>query len=155
MQDNHYMNPSAAQAASMDVGLRSYMLGVYNHMTTALAFTGFAAFATKWAVLSVPGVGQTLFGSPLAYVIMFAPAMVFWLSATINKISPSARNRFYAYAALMGISLASILLVYAGASVARAFFITAGAFAGLSIYGYTTSAAYQRWAHSLSLVCLA
>jgi len=85
MQDNRFMNPSAAQAASMDVGLRSYMLGVYNHMTTALAFTGFAAFATKWAVLSVPGVGQTLFGSPLAYVIMFAPlAMVFWLSATIN-----------------------------------------------------------------------
>ena len=140
MQDNRFMNPSAAQAASMDVGLRSYMLGVYNHMTTALAFTGFAAFATKWAVLSVPGVGQTLFGSPLAYVIMFAPlAMVFWLSATINRISPaSARNRFYAYAALMGISLASILLVYTGASVARAFFITAGAFAGLSIYGYTT-----------------
>ena len=71
---------------------------------------------------------------------MLAPlGMVFWLSATINKISPAkARNRFYLYAALMGISLATILLTYTGASVARAFFITAGAFAGLSIYGYTT-----------------
>ncbi|MGC6518246.1 MAG: Bax inhibitor-1 family protein [Candidatus Puniceispirillaceae bacterium] len=140
MQDNRFMNPSAAQAASIDVGLRAYMLGVYNHMTTALALTGFAAFATKWAVLSVPGVGQLLFGTPLAYVIMFAPlGMVFWLSATINKISPAkARNRFYLYAALMGISLSAILLTYTGASVARAFFITAGAFASLSIYGYTT-----------------
>jgi len=140
MQDNRFMNASAAQAASIDVGLRAYMLGVYNHMTTALALTGFAAFATKWAVLSVPGVGQLLFGSPLAYVIMFAPiGMVLWLSVRINKMSaPKARNLFYAYAAIMGISLSTILLAYTGSSVARAFFITAGAFAGLSIYGYTT-----------------
>ena len=140
MQDNRFMNASAAQAASIDVGLRAYMLGVYNHMTTALALTGFAAFATKWAVLSVPGVGQLLFGSPLAYVIMFAPiGMVLWLSVRINKMSaPKARNLFYAYAAIMGISLSTILLAYTGSSVARAFFITAGAFAALSIYGYTT-----------------
>ena len=140
MQDNRFMNASAEQAASIDVGLRAYMLGVYNHMTTALALTGFAAFATKWAVLSVPGVGQLLFGSPLAYVIMFAPiGMVLWLSVRINKMSaPKARNLFYAYAAIMGISLSTILLAYTGSSVARAFFITAGAFAGLSIYGYTT-----------------
>ncbi|MGC6537023.1 MAG: Bax inhibitor-1 family protein [Candidatus Puniceispirillaceae bacterium] len=140
MQDKSFMSPAAAQAASIDAGLRAYMLGVYNHMTTALAFTGLAAFATKWAVLSVPGVGQLLFGSPLAFVVMLAPlGMVFWLSATIHKISPAAaRNRFYFYAAIMGVSLATILLTYTGASVARAFFITAGAFAGLSIYGYTT-----------------
>ena len=118
MQDNRFMNPSAAHAASIDAGLRAYMLGVYNHMTTALAFTGFAAFATKWAVLSVPGFGQLLFGTPLAYVIMFAPlGMVFWLSATINKISPAkARNRFYLYAALMGISLSAILITYTAVS---------------------------------------
>ena len=140
MQNNEFMNPAAAQAASIDAGLRSYMLGVYNHMTTALALTGFAAFAMKWAVLSVPGVGQAIFGSPLQYVVMFAPlGMVFWLSATINKISASqARNRFYAYAAMMGVALSAILLAYTGESVARAFFITAGAFAGLSIYGYST-----------------
>ena len=140
MQDNRFMNTSAAQAASIDVGLRAYMLGVYNHMTTALALTGFAAFATKWAVLSVPGVGALLFGSPLSFVIMFAPlGMVLWLSVRINKMSAAkARNLFYAYAGIMGISLATILLMYTGSSVARAFFITAGAFAGLSIYGYTT-----------------
>lgn len=140
MQDNRFMNTSAAQAALTDVGLRAYMLGVYNHMTTALALTGFAAFATKWAVLSVPGVGALLFGSPLQFVVMFAPlGMVLWLSVRINKMSaPKARNLFYIYAGVMGISLASILLIYTGSSVARAFFITAGAFAGLSIYGYTT-----------------
>ena len=140
MQDNRFITPAAAEAASIDAGLRSYMLGVYNHMTIALAFTGLTAFATKWAALSVPGFGQLLFGTPLIYVLAFAPiGMVFYLSARINHMSPlKARNVFYIYAAMMGLGLASILLAYTGASVARAFFITAGAFAGLSIYGYST-----------------
>ena len=140
MQDNRFLNANAAAQASIDVGLRTYMLGVYNHMTTALAFTGLMAFATKMLVMSNPAFGQLLFGTPLQYVVLFAPiGMVFWLSATIHKISAaSARNRFYAYAAMMGIALSAVLLAYTGASVARAFFITAGAFASLSIYGYTT-----------------
>jgi FtsH-binding integral membrane protein len=116
------------------------MLGVYNHMTTALLLTGFFAYATKWAVLNVAGVGQLMYGTPLKWVVMLAPlGMVFWLSARIEKMSATkARNVFYVYGAVMGLSLASILMVYTGASVARAFFITAGAFAGLSLYGYTT-----------------
>ena len=140
MQDNRFMNPASTQAASIDAGLRSYMLGVYNHMTIALAFTGLMAFATKWAVLSVPGFGQLVFGTPLQFVVMFAPfGMVLWLSARINQMSESkARNVFYTFAAMMGLGLSTILLAYTGASVARAFFITAGAFAGLSIYGYST-----------------
>ena len=140
MQDNRFMNTAAATAAQTDVGLRTYMLGVYNHMTTALLLTGFFAFATKWAVLNVAGLGQLLYGTPLKWVIMLAPlGMVIWLSARINRMSATkARNLFYIYGAIMGLSLASILLVYTGASVARAFFITAGAFAGLSLYGYTT-----------------
>ena len=140
MADNRFMNPASAQAASIDAGLRSYMLGVYNHMTIALAFTGLFAFATKWAVLSVPGFGQLVFGTPLKFVVMFAPfGMVLWLSAGINKMSETkARNVFYTFAAMMGLGLSTILLAYTGASVARAFFITAGAFAGLSIYGYST-----------------
>jgi len=140
MQDNRYANVSAAQASSIDVGLRSYMLGVYNHMTTALALTGFFAFALKWAAVSNPAVAQLVYGTPLKYVVMFAPfALVMYLSFNIQKLSAStARNVFYLYAALMGLSLASILLVFTGESVARAFFVTAGAFAGLSIYGYTT-----------------
>ena len=140
MQDNRFMNTAAAASAQTDVGLRAYMLGVYNHMTTALLLTGFFAFATKWAVLNVAGLGQLLYGTPLKWVIMLAPlGMVIWLSARINRLSATkARNLFYIYGAIMGLSLASILLVYTGASVARAFFITAGAFAGLSLYGYST-----------------
>ena len=140
MQDNRFMNTAAAQSAQIDTGLRSYMLGVYNHMTTALLLTGFFAFAMKWAVMTVPAVCQLVYGTPLKWVVMLAPlGMVFWLSARMNAMSATkARNMFYVYGALMGLSLASILFVYTGASVARAFFITAGAFAGLSIYGYST-----------------
>jgi len=140
MQNNRFMNTAAAASSQIDVGLRAYMLGVYNHMTTALLLTGFFAYAMKWAVLNVAGLGQVVYGSPLQWVVMLAPlGMVFWLSARMHAMSASkARNMFYVYGALMGISLASILFVYTGASVARAFFITAGAFAGLSLYGYTT-----------------
>ena len=136
MQDNRFMNTATAAAVGTDVGLRAYMLGVYNHMTTALLLTGFFAFATKWAVLNVSGLGQLMYGTPLKWVIMLAPlGMVFWLSARISQMSATkARNLFYVYGAIMGLSLASILLVYTGASVARAFFITPG----LSLYGYST-----------------
>jgi len=140
MSDNRFMNTSSAAASQIDVGLRSYMLGVYNHMTTALALTGFFAFAMKWAVLSVPGLHEAIFGSPLKYVVMFAPfALVMYLAFRIQSMSATkARTVFYIYAALMGVSLSAILLAFTGASVARAFFITAGAFAGMSIWGYST-----------------
>ena len=140
MADNRFMNTAAAEATQVDLGLRSYMLGVYNHMTTALLMTGFFAYAMKWTVFNVAGVGELVYGSPLKWVVMLAPlGLVFWLSARINAMSAAkARNLFYVYAALMGISLASVLLMFSTASVARAFFITAGAFAGLSLYGYTT-----------------
>ena len=140
MADNRFMNTAAAEATQVDLGLRSYMLGVYNHMTTALLMTGFFAFAMKFAVLNVAGVGQLVYGTPLKWVVMLAPlGLVFWLSARIQSMSASkARNLFYVYAALMGLSLASVLFMFSTASVARAFFITAGAFAGLSLYGYTT-----------------
>jgi FtsH-binding integral membrane protein len=84
--------------------------------------------------------GEALYQSPLNWVVALAPlAMVFWLSARIHAMSVAkAQGVFYAFAALMGISLSSILIVYTGESVARAFFITAAAFASLSIYGYTT-----------------
>jgi FtsH-binding integral membrane protein len=85
-------------------------------------------------------VGSLLFNTPLQWVVMLAPlGMVFWLSARIQAMSATkARNMFYLYGAMMGVALSSVLMVYTGASVARAFFITAGAFAGLSLYGYTT-----------------
>ena len=140
MQDNRFASPSSASATSIDVGLRNYMLGVYNYMTTALAITGLAAFGMKMAAQASPSFAQVVFGSPLIYLIMFAPlGLVMWLGMGIQNMSSSkARTIFYVFAALMGLSLSSILLTYTGASVARAFFITAGAFAGLSIYGYST-----------------
>ena len=154
MNDNRFMSSSQAQAAQIDLGLRSYMLGVYNHMTTALLLTGFFAYATKWAVLNVAGLGQLMYGTPLKWLIMLAPlGMVFWLSARISHMSATkARNLFYVYGAIMGLSLASILLVYTGASVARAFYITAGAYAGLSLYGYTTKRSLS--AMGSFMVCL-
>ena len=140
MDDNRFMNVAQAEASQIDMGLRSYMLGVYNHMTTALALTGFFAYGLKLAATNVPGVAQLFFGSPLMWVIAFAPlGMVFYLSMRLNSMSAGkARGMFYVYAALMGLSLSTILFAYTGSSVARAFFITAGAFGALSIYGYST-----------------
>ena len=144
MNDNRFMSGTNAQAAQVDLGLRAYMLGVYNHMTTALAITGFFALGLSFlagpSINELTSIGYMVYGSPLKWLIMLAPiGMVFYISARLNKISAQkARNLFYIYAGLMGLSLSSLLLVYTGASVVRVFFITAAAFAALSIYGYTT-----------------
>ena len=143
MNSNRFMSSSNAQATQIDLGLRSYMLGVYNHMTTALALTGLMALGLNFLAISngaLTPIGELFFLSPLKWVIMLAPlGMVFYISARINSISSGkARNLFYIYAGLMGLSLSSLLLIYTGASVVRAFFVTAAAFAALSIYGYTT-----------------
>ena len=144
MNNNRFMASSNAQASQIDVGLRAYMLGVYNHMTTALAITGFFALGLSFLVgpslYELTSFGQTLYGGPLKWLVMLAPlAMVFYISAKLNSISASkARNLFYIYSGLMGLSLSSLLLVYTNESVVRVFFITSAAFASLSIYGYTT-----------------
>ena len=144
MNDNRFMSGTNAEAAQIDLGLRAYMLGVYNHMTTALAITGFFALGLSFlagpSINELTSIGYMVYGSPLKWLIMLAPiGMVFYISARLNKISAQkARNLFYIYAGLMGLSLSSLLLVYTGASVVRVFFITAAAFAALSIYGYTT-----------------
>ena len=144
MNNNRFMASANAQASQIDVGLRAYMLGVYNHMTTALAITGFFALGLSFLVgpslYELTSFGQTLYGGPLKWVVMLAPlAMVFYISAKLNSISASkARNLFYIYSGLMGLSLSSLLLVYTNESVVRVFFITSAAFASLSIYGYTT-----------------
>ena len=144
MNDNRFMSGTNAEAAQIDLGLRAYMLGVYNHMTTALAITGFFALGLSFlagpSINELTSIGYMVYGSPLKWLIMLAPiGMVFYISARLNKISAQkARNLFYIYAGLMGLSLSSLLLVYTGASVVRVFFITSAAFAALSIYGYTT-----------------
>ena len=138
--DRKHMTAAEAEAAGVDVGLRSYMLGVYNHMTIGLALTGFFAIGTKLLAMSSPAFAQLIFASPLKWVIMLAPlGMVFFLAARVKSMSASAaRTTFYIYAAAMGLSLASIFFVFTGESIARVFFITAAAFAGLSLFGYTT-----------------
>ena len=130
------MSQAQAQAAAVDVGLRAYMLRVYNYMCVALALSGAVAFF----VSTSPALQQAIFGTPLMWVVFLAPlGLVFFLSARINKMSASAaQTTFWIFAALMGMSLASIFIAYTPESVTRVFFITAGAFAGLSLVGYTT-----------------
>ncbi|TCK23808.1 hypothetical protein EV667_3650 [Ancylobacter aquaticus] len=144
---------AARTQADIDQGLRAYMLRVYNYMTLGLAITGAAALGIYMlAVSSTPteyqlaGIyltetGAALFTSPLRWVVMFAPlAAVLFLSFRVDRLSVGvAQTIFWVYAALVGVSLASIFLVYTHESIVRVFFITAAAFGGLSLYGYTTS----------------
>ena len=131
-------------SAEIDRGLRSYMLGVYNYMTVGLAVTGVVALGTQ--MLAGPDIrhltafGNAIYRSPLHFVVMLAPlAFVFFFSFRIDRMSAAtARNTFLLFAAAMGLSLSTILYVYTGQSITRAFFITATAFGGLSLYGYTT-----------------
>ena len=138
-----------SDASIIDQGLRAYMLKVYNYMTTALLLTGFIAYFFGKAsiitnetgqLIAFTNLGMTLFGSPLAYVVMFAPLiMVFYFSFKINKMSLSkAQTTFWIFASLMGLSMASIFIQFTGASITRVFFICSGTFAAMSLYGYTT-----------------
>jgi FtsH-binding integral membrane protein len=131
----------------IDEGLRTFMLGIYNNMALGLAITAIAALATNYLVTTNPAVAQVLYGSPLKWVVMFAPlAFVFGLSARINRMQPAtARLVFFTFAAVMGISISSIFLVYTTASITQTFFVTAAAFAGLSLWGYTTKKDISAW----------
>ena len=133
------------RAAGYDAGLRSYMLSVYNYMTSGVLLTGIVAllFAYNTAPdgLNNSYAAQIFVnGGPLRWLVMLAPiGLVMWLSFGINRISEgTAKAIFWAYAVLMGVSLSTILLVYTGGSVAQTFFASAAAFGGLSLYGYTT-----------------
>ncbi len=144
------MSRSTARDAQLDVGLRQYMLGVYNHMTIGLAITGLVALGASFMAVQngqLTGFGEAIYVSPLKWVIMLAPiGMVFLFAARINAMAAStAQIVFWVFAALMGLSLSSIFLIYTGASITRVFFITAGMFAGMSLYGYTTGRDLTRW----------
>lgn len=137
-------------AVEMDQGLRSFMLGVYNNMSIGLAITGLAAIGIS--MLAIAGVsptgkvtaltplGQALYLSPLKWVVMLAPlAFILFFSFKAESMSSSsARAMFFAFAAVMGVSLSSIFVVYTGESITKVFFITAATFGALSLYGYTT-----------------
>ena len=136
-------------AVVMDEGLRAYMLKVYNYMATGVLLTGIIAMLSfkmsvvtdaSGAISGFTSFGNALFFSGLKWVVMLAPlGIVFYMSFGINKMSAAkAQSVFWIFAALMGLSLSWILLVYTGVSVARVFFITSATFGAMSIYGYTT-----------------
>ena len=137
------MTVAQATEAEIDVGLRQYMLKVYNYMASGVALTGVvAALTVKSDTLM-----QLVFGTPLRWVIFLAPlGLVFFLSARMHKMSASAaQTTFWIFAGLMGLSLASIFAVYTNTSIARVFFISAGTFAAMSLYGYTTNRDLSGW----------
>ena len=157
--DRNYTSPfgraaGRADAATVDAGLRTYMLHIYNYMSIGLAITGLAALGVYMAAVADPSsvdavrVGKlslTQFGyqvyvGPLKWLFMLAPlGMVFAISAGINRMRPAtAQMMFWVFSALMGVSLSSIFLVYTHTSIVRVFFITAATFGALSLYGYTT-----------------
>ena len=135
-------------AAVVDEGLRSYMLRVYNYMGIGLVVTGLVAYFTytqsfieqNGHIVGLTPLGSVLFGSPLQWVVMLAPlAFVLVLSFGITKLSvPVTQLLFWLFAAVMGLSLASIFAVYTGGSIAKVFFISAATFGAMSLYGYTT-----------------
>ena len=144
-----------AEAAVVDEGLRAYMLRIYNYMVLGLAITGLAALGIymlsvtndpalvvqKFRNIGLTSIGYTLFFSPVKWVVILAPlALVFFLSFRIQHMRPAAAQlTFWIYAALVGVSLGSIFLIYTHTSIVRVFFITAASFGALSLWGYTTN----------------
>jgi len=144
-----YGTTAARDRVAVDEGLRTYMLQVYNYMTFGLAITGAVALGTFMLAVNVDpatgarsltDIGRLLYESPLKWVVIFAPlALVFFLSFRIDRLSVgAAQGLFWTYAALVGVSLSVIFMVFTGQSITRVFFITAAAFGALSLYGYTT-----------------
>jgi FtsH-binding integral membrane protein len=153
--------PSAATGV-IDEGLRAHMLRVYNYMAIGLALTGIfavggymlsvtsdpaAAAATVGNGIMLTSFGVALFTSPLQWVLILAPlALVFFLSFRVHKMSVgAAQATFWVYAALLGVSLSSIFLIYAHQSIAQVFFITAATFGAMSLWGYTTHRDLTGW----------
>lgn len=141
------------RAAAIDEGLRAYMNKVYGLMSVGMLITALAAWAIAGLastaeptqVMIRPGVyltqlGQAIYMSPLKWVIMFAPLLVvFAFGAALNRLSVAGATLvFYVFATLMGLSISSIFLAYTSVSIIQTFFVTAIAFASLSIYGYVT-----------------
>ena len=153
--DNRVLRGQASTAGAIDAGLRSYMLRVYNYMLVAMLVTGVTAYGVYSASvttdpsaaavilqhnLMLTKLGVTLFLTPLRWLVFLSPlGAVLFLQYRLRTISVvGAQIAFWVFAGLIGISMASIFLIYAQGSIAEVFFITAAAFGGLSLYGYTT-----------------
>jgi FtsH-binding integral membrane protein len=136
---NQFQDPisrSAVSSISIDQGLRTYMMRIYNTMALGLAITGVVAYFLS----TQEGIMGMLFSGPQAYLFMFAPfIMALVISAKLEEFEVGTlQSLFFIYATLMGISLSHIFLFYTGESIARTFFVTSATFLSMSIYGYTT-----------------
>ena len=137
------------RAVAYDMGLRAHMIRVYNYMAGGVALTGVVAWLTyqmavttnaAGAITGLTPFGHTLFGTPLRWLVMLAPlGFVLFMSFRIGHIQAStARLLFFIFAAVLGLSLATIFMVFTATSITRVFFISAASFGALSLYGYTT-----------------
>jgi FtsH-binding integral membrane protein len=159
---NTIRSAAGTRAADIDAGLRAHMNKVYSTMSVGMLIT----FAAAWAIAGLAvttdpsqaagqlregeyltSLGYALYASPLKWVVMFAPlAFVFGFGAAINRMSAAtAQTVFYVFAAVMGVSISSIFLVFTGQSISQIFLITSIAFAGLSLWGYTTKKDISGW----------
>ncbi|MGQ0566124.1 MAG: Bax inhibitor-1/YccA family protein [Gemmobacter sp.] len=127
---------AGTRGAAIDQGLRAHMNKVYGLMSVGMLITGGVA----WAVGTNETMLQAIFGTPVKWLVMFAPLiMAIAFGAMINRLSYAAAQLFfYVFAAVMGLSISFIFAVYTGTSIAHTFLVTSIAFAGLSLYGYTT-----------------
>jgi FtsH-binding integral membrane protein len=135
------------RSTALDEGLRRHILRVYNYMALGLALTG----AVALTVASIPTLYVPLFSTPLKWVVMLAPlAFILLFSFRVHSISAAgAQGLFWAFSAVMGLSLASVFLVFTGSSIARTFFIAATMFGAMSLYGYTTRTDLSRFSSFL------
>lgn len=133
----------SSEAIAIDAGLRAYMLRVYNYMAMALGLTGLVAYF----VANTPALAAAIWGGPQAYIVIFAPLAfsLFFYSRLQSFSFATMQMMFWAFAALMGLSLSSIFLSANIGDVSRAFFITAATFGALSLYGYTTKRDLTGW----------
>lgn len=133
-------NQNWLQTATVDAGLRQHFMSIYQHMSIGLAVTGLVS----WMVANTESLRTLVFGGPQAYIFMFAPLLFIFLGfnqrTIMTKSSGFLAGMFYAFSAVLGVSFASIFLAYTSESIAKVFFITAGMFAAMSMYGYTTKA---------------
>ena len=165
---NTIRSAAGSRAAQIDAGLRAHMNKVYGTMSVGMLLT----FAAAWAIAGLAvttdpsqaaaqigankyltSLGAALYLSPLKWLVMLAPlAFVFGLGAGINRMSAAtAQTVFYVFAAVMGVSISSIFLVFTGYSIAQIFLITSIAFAGLSLWGYTTKRDISGWGSFLMM----
>lgn len=147
MADYNYqarpVSSAGYDAQAIDQGLRTYMISVYQYMMLGVGVTGLAAYFTH----ATPALFSLVYGTPLGIVVALAPLAIVWfVFGRIDRMSASsAQTWFWAFSAIMGVSMAYIFRAYVGTDIVRVFFVTAASFGALSLYGYTTPRSLSAW----------